>query len=423
MPHQVTLLIGLSDTRLFEFVKLYLIIYMEIQSTNFKLNINGTTNNYRLSARLPLLLGPDTSPYFSFHGISNPASPSKYHVICAGIGGFYLSYDNGHRWTWISISEKSLERTRFINAWIASNGNFILQERGVVAGDVPDKLGTGRIVTLDPSFKVIAINETTRNQWHGSSSIDEQDGSIIFCDYALNCGITRDIPLHDRPFLSTVMRSIDFGLTWEKVFSIPDIRHFHVVRADPFKKGKWYLTSGDRFDECRVWISYDNGLSWENETDNWVSAGLINSSALRMTDLIFTPNGLFWGTDDTLGGKGSMLFSLNPEGANIPTQSYGTLGPEVRSLVDCGEILLVFCQSSSFKNFSYPTIWACEVENYENRTLVFSDINNSHPTKSGFTYSTSSRKLVNGTFFTRRGDYDLFGTKRIRAVHWVLESY
>lgn len=109
-----------------------------------------------------------------------------------------------------------------------------------------------------------------------------------------------------------VWRSIDAGATWTSVFTKntrnhadPEIYHFHVVRRDPYNAGHWYISSGDLPDECFVWRSTDDGLTWTDVSD--LAYTDERQKIHRTTNMYFTEDYIYWGVDDyiTTDGMGS----------------------------------------------------------------------------------------------------------------------
>jgi hypothetical protein len=119
-----------------------------------------------------------------------------------------------------------------------------------------------KIWIFDNEWKYLKQIKTGNYPWHESAGIAEINNTIIYAEYT---DLTEEL---------YVWRSEDAGDSWQKVFSQNcylsphiGIKHFHTVQPDPFFPGHWYLSSGDRPDECRVWKSTDDGLSWIDVTD------------------------------------------------------------------------------------------------------------------------------------------------------------
>lgn len=133
-------------------------------------------------------------------------------------------------------------------------------------------------------------------------------GAVIYAEYWLP-----DYDADNTIGKVRVMRSTNQGSTWNCVFEQntrnsdnPEVYHFHFVRKDPFNDDHWYLGSGDNPDECNIWRSIDDGLTWTKINDPNYSGNL--QSIHRACNLYFTEDYIYWGTDDSVDalnqGKG-----------------------------------------------------------------------------------------------------------------------
>lgn len=103
-----------------------------------------------------------------------------------------------------------------------------------------------------------------------------------------------------------VYRSTDLGASWTAVFEKKcrhnetggEVFHFHFIRQDPYNPGHWYLGSGDIRDECNIWRSVDDGLTWAKINDLRYTGEL--QAIHRTCDLFFTKDYIYWATDDHL---------------------------------------------------------------------------------------------------------------------------
>ena len=112
----------------------------------------------------------------------------------------------------------------------------------------------------------------------------------------------------------------------------PQVKHFHFVQPDPFHPKQWYLSSGDTPAQTHVWLSKDDGLTWEEVTDPH-PAGSPKGSVHRFTSLIFTKDYLWWPTDD-LTGAGMARLVRGTRGEPLHVKVMGDLGDEcMRSAV------------------------------------------------------------------------------------------
>ncbi len=219
----------------------------------------------------------------------------------------FMSRDCGKTWekVWpnkrVKKNELGLEENEkkgiFRRCFTTSSGRHLLQ-----LSRTNSNLGT--IYIFDKDWNFIGKRSTGNYNWHGSWSIGEYKGVIMFSEYA-----TGSEKLH-------VWRSRDDGNSWEIVFkqishltnsSQGDIRHFHTCFPWPSsmnktnENGAWLVSSGDTTKQSKVWISYDHGNSWKNITD--ISFGIakanFNRSIHRYTSLQYREDGsILWGTDD-----------------------------------------------------------------------------------------------------------------------------
>jgi hypothetical protein len=84
------------------------------------------------------------------------------------------------------------------------------------------------------------------------------------------------------------------GENWELIYSFPKktIRHIHLLQFDPFSQKIWFST-GDADSECLLGYANDNFSDVEvvgNNHQDW-----------RCLELLFTPEKIYWGTDNPNG--------------------------------------------------------------------------------------------------------------------------
>jgi hypothetical protein len=115
--------------------------------------------------------------------------------------------------------------------------------------------------------------------WHGGL-VKLYSGSILFGEYFRNSKHT-DVRLY---------RSNDGGKNWDVAYEFPagQIRHIHAVQQDPYTGKIWVLTGDEGKAAMMLWSSD------EGKTLNLLGGG---QQKWRVTQLVFTPNDLFWGVD------------------------------------------------------------------------------------------------------------------------------
>ena len=94
------------------------------------------------------------------------------------------------------------------------------------------------------------------------------------------------------------------GETWDKIFSFPQksIKHIHLLQYDPYS-GKIWFSTGDPDAECL--------LGYSNPDFSDIEIIGKNSQDWRCLELLFTPEKIFWGTDNPEGQNWLMSFDRN----------------------------------------------------------------------------------------------------------------
>jgi hypothetical protein len=245
------------------------------------------------------------------------------------------------------------------------------------------------ILRFDREWRPIDIATTGRNQWHGTHSIDEANGTIIYGEYPANFAKFRfeKNEAARRGYVdqglvtsSSLFRSRDRGQSWETVLTCsPDeIRHFHTVIADPYKAGRWWASSGDLPRECEVWRSEDDGTSWTKMTNSAVDValhpkfGFRRQSVHRCTAMVATQDQLIWGVDDWLGSPkdyadGDVAYGhrvgarlcVSPRTKPLQPRVIGFCGNPVRSIIDVGEAYVVTTQATDRSVGLRPEVFLC----------------------------------------------------------------
>jgi len=246
-----------------------------------------------------------------------------------------------------------------------------------------------------------------------------------------------------------VCRSLDDGATWEVVFRWPAwssgalgvpygerIRHFHMVQPDPFRAGHWYLFSGDQPLHCRVWLTRDDGATWEEVTDpapRCPDGGIEPElqSVHRATGVLFRGDALVWATDDWMHRDGAMLVEaerpgLAGERLRVRGVAKGPLNL-VRTIVDVGGAGYVVLPENNGVD-----IWPWGRPGVEiglfTRGGRYVQVGLLEEGLGGFTYSANGWSSVDGVWFTRisvdtveaGGDYRL-GRWELRRVDDLAE--
>ena len=383
------------------------------------------------------LSAPELAPlgrvvHFAHHYYDRSSESSTQKVLAVGDGVVCLSEDLGVSWRSWHLSD--FDTARLWNGFCLENGSYLVQEFGFDPRRPGwEQFGAGRILLLDPDMNLVSTAQPGRDRWHSPSAIDERDGVLMFAEYPENPSYDDD-PAGRRA--SHVHRSLDGGLTWETVLRLEPgtVRHLHLLRSDPNVPGRWWLFSGDREYESRVWRSDDNGDTWTDLTESFgVPDGVpaLRPRTFRLTDIILDEDRMIWGTDDILGEirncdpalplaerAGSRLYTASypPDGI---IEEIGYLGQPARNILPLDSYLLVLTQSY------HPTYWLRPSAYLARRdgggVIKLIDVDRYRPGISGFTYSVASRKPYGGVFFSQRGYGDVFPAPGPLLLRWTVE--
>jgi hypothetical protein len=287
--------------------------------------------------------------------------------------------------------------------------------------DDPEKTRPLDLLVVDEDGKIVVAHTARGPRWHGCRAVDQANGTLMYAEYPSGESKLENIG-------SRVWRSRDRGRNWETVFERGpgQIRHFHFLQSRPHNAGEWWLSSGDQPQESRIWISKDDGDSWNDATahtgDIMAGGKRYPRSIFRLTDLAWEGDTVVWGTDDVLWTaqkalQGGHLFRSDGRQMPLAPDDIGQTRWHVRNLVDVGDFYVVLTQGSNLAR-------ATEEEREPHALLMpkhapaggpplvpLVDID-VHTDKAaagaGFTFSKASRAAVDGTFFTFRAPFHLF---------------
>jgi hypothetical protein len=385
--------------------------------------------------------------YFGEHVLDESGQTSQV-VNLVGRSAMVQSRDNGETWQHHRIA--GAEKRLLYNCRTLRNGCVIAQalpEREDSKFLEAKNSNTSRasIFLIDPQDELIAVCDEPTAVWHGSSSIDESpNGTIMFAEYHNNQAKYLAATAHDpalwRPLMAInrVFRSTDGGRTWTVVFEghPEEIRHFHTLRVDPEYPNRWWLSSGDRAEECKVWVSHDDGLSWKEVSQP--QPGILvtkmylgrEQAAFRYTDIYFTGDQMIWGTDDLMGDaleylaasgikerSGSRLYIADRSADPLRLEELGYCGNPVRSLVDVGPAILAITEANKGTYPAMPQVIAFFKDNMKAPLELFK-VDNFTGKLTGFTYSKASRAAKDGRFFSYRNPGDVFDGVRPCVLQW-----
>lgn len=337
--------------------------------------------------------------FFLEHGSSGTFSRqvASDRVIVVDSDTIFISRDNGRTW---------FERPApcvYVNAFTLLDGSIIFYSEK-----------SSRLDLYDDELNLVSSSNVGNYSWHGSWGCDQNElGTIIWGEYAPSANEMN------------VYRSVDGGQSWDLAFSKPGpkseqpfIRHWHLCRADPFIKGRWYLSSGDSWQQCKLYISDDDGLNWRLWTPDFKAvkpfgfdSGKTNSLIRSVALWIEEPGKLKWITDDTLDGRGSALISADIESGRLTIDGY--LGEnEMRGYVQHGDLRIAISESKIEP--AYASIFAIS-ENGVNR---IANIEKHGEGMSSFVASMLSVRTNHGVFFSQN-NIDFF-PPNCRTLRWKI---
>ena len=367
---------------------------------------------------------------FAEHVFDNISRISTNQVIIVGTGKVGVSYDLGQTWTRIELP--GCEDVRFNLCFTTRSGKHIVQAMGWLAKGEADLAGEhhGRLFVFSPDWNLLTVSKAGDAHWHGTASIDEKNGVIMFADYFDNAAkYRRDAATSASGSMvqpCAIWRSRDDGFSWEKVFEQDpsQIRHFHTVIADPFDADVWWASSGDLASESRVWRSPDNGDTWVDWSDPDPAIDVPKAfasrkgAAHRYTDAIVREHDILWGADDLIGDSadyspdrpikersGARVYRT-PKTNPFQLQEIGYIGQPVRSMIDVGQGWVLTTEAKREISGRRASLFFLDAE--LNNIVKLVDANNFRNRGTGLTYSRSSRKSRDGVFFSYKGLFDFF---------------
>ncbi|HWA89890.1 MAG TPA: sialidase family protein [Rhizomicrobium sp.] len=303
----------------------------------------------------------------------------------------------------------------------------------VCTNPAPEAPHGAKLYRFDTAWRQIGAPRDIASPWHGSASIGEARGTLMFAEYPDNVAKYRG---DGGPVSSAkVRRSRDDGASWQTVKEVgPDaIRHLHTLVPEPGVPGRWWLSSGDRAGEVFVWRSDDDGDSWTDVTEDAPDVTLHPHFARharavqRMTDLVFHDGWMIWGADDWLGlnpqnrddrpAPGSRIFRARTDGP-WKVEALGLCGKPVRNIVDVGPAFLLTTEAKHVDRGARPDVFLLFKDDLATVHHI-AQIDNHARGGTGFTFSFASRAATDGVFFSHRATGDVFPSDT-RMLRWEL---
>lgn len=386
-----------------------------------------------LALEVPTVPRPLLYTNFAEHVLDRTTGLATDTLIVCGGPMIGISDDLGK--TWRHFLFEQLMGGNAQNCFTTNAGVHLIQAQGLQDPDAkverPELLG--RIFRFSNDWSFSDDVSVTHAQWHGSAAIDQAGDTIMFGEYHMNSiRYASNFNPDDPSALAKlsrvgVLRSTDEGQTWSRVldFSPLDVRHFHTVVADPYFKGRWWASTGDRFSESRVLRSDDDGGSWKDVTCRSPEVWTPNSfqrmprSIFRFTDMAVTEKHLIWGADDILGSSwevdrripesrraGSTLYFAEKGSDELRAVEIGIVGNAIRSLVDVGPVYLGTTEGRIKQISLNPSVFMiskadprvfCRLIELDNKSLGVTRL----------TLSRTSRKAKDGVFFSYRQPGDV----------------
>jgi hypothetical protein len=387
---------------------------MEQFSRTYSVPLDPDLGCKRVVIELSVPALPDAGACFAEH--VHREGQATDTVIAVTRGAALVSEDLGASWE--SMPVPALGDVSFRNSFTTAGGMHLLQGQTSSDGEPAGGHGHAPIALLDADWELVDCVAPALSIWHGTRSIDEADGTIVYAEYPVSP------PRHE----SRLLRSTDEGRTWQTTLQVGSrtIRHFHTVAADPWRAGRWWASSGDGPPQCRIWESLDDGVSWSQIPVELPTEEIhprekhLVQSVLRYTDIAVRETDVIWGTDDYLGewnlhdqdvavGRrtGARLFRSPKESPWRPT-SIAYVGDMVRSLIDVGPAYLVATQAKGPLGYLPKMFLLWKQEPFPLTPLFAVDNFRQESPATGFTYSRASRSTQDGVFFTYRAATDAF---------------
>jgi hypothetical protein len=382
-----------------------------------------------LEVSVPPLPESLTSCQFAEHVFDFDRQESTDQLIVLGDGKIGASGDLGQNWQ--RIEPHGCQGVRFHNCFTTRSGRHLVQTAGWLGQHSKEGLQPhhGQIYVFSSDWSLLCIAKAGSANWHGSASIAEKNGVIMFAEYHDNSAKYAEghiVGDHTHVSPCAIWRSCDNGVNWERVFeqSPYQIRHFHTLIADPVEQDVWWASSGDYADETYVWRSDDNGDTWvecrDPDPDVSVPAAFADQKlvAHRFTDAAVLKDSIIWGTDDLMGAvrdynpalpvnlrAGSRLCAAS-KSQPLRVTEIGYIGHPIRSMIDVGLGWVLTTEAKTRISGYRASIYF--VDRSFREIVKICDADNFRSKGTGLTYSKASRASRSGRFFSYKLFSDLF---------------
>jgi len=169
---------------------------------------------------------------------------------------------------WTDLLEPLVGAYPTVNCWALSGDRLLATAGSHVFASADGGRTWDRTHSLPPSSPPMGVLPT---------AVCHREGETYLAEYPL-----------DEAATARVLRSTDFGRSWEPFLELPRVRHAHSVAVDPYEGDLW-VTTGDADDESWILRVGDGAGAVE------VVGG--GSQKWRAVELAFTRDAIVWGMD------------------------------------------------------------------------------------------------------------------------------
>ena len=234
-----------------------------------------------------LISGSYTRPFNCYMNFLEHNNNNEIIVFVPDYKAIAISYDLGETFNLLHYFKNNEKFFKVTNCLTTEKNEYLIHTNNK------------ELFLFNKAWECKKITNIT-NGWLGRDSIDQNDNVIIFGEY---------LDVNSEVY---VWRSDDYGNTFKKVLTVKgnindkndkDIRHFHTCQ---FNNNIWYITSGDTYKQCHLWISKDDGVTFKeilpninvNNTTNIES--IYYPTLFRHTTEYHSDKYIYWGTDQKL---------------------------------------------------------------------------------------------------------------------------
>lgn len=187
---------------------------------------------------------------------------------------------------WQYIADVGADHYLLAPQFTLADGRHIVFDSGTASKADP---GVIRLFSKDYSYHY--DGSTFNYRPYPTQGIDQNPFTKTVCYAEYN---------QDVAETASVWRSTNYT-DWTPVLTVnarghatPEIRHWHMVTADPYVSGHWYAWSGDDIGECHIWKSTDDALTWTKIVEN--------DNRVRAVGVQFNGDYIYWFEDNINGG-------------------------------------------------------------------------------------------------------------------------